>query len=129
MKIKTICIIDDDPIFVFGTKILLKNNDFCETILESTDGEEGIECLKKYMDSNNKLPELIFLDLNMPVLDGWGFLQAFEETFKNIDTHIYILSSSIDSRDMERSKEYTLVKGFIPKPLTDEIIQDLKTNF
>ncbi|WP_298487626.1 response regulator [uncultured Maribacter sp.] len=128
MIVDTICIIDDDPIFIFGTKILLKNNNFCDTILVSNNGEEGLECLKRFFKENNKFPELIFLDLNMPVLDGWGFLDAFKELFKEVDTKIYILSSSIDSRDIERAKEYFLVKDFIAKPLTDTIITDLKNN-
>jgi len=129
MKIETICIIDDDPIFIFGTKILLKNNEFCDTILVSNNGQEGVECLESFLEENKKLPELIFLDLNMPVLDGWGFLDAFNESFKDLNIKIYILSSSIDSRDLERSKEYSLVKDFIAKPLTDKIITDLKDNF
>ncbi|RKR15328.1 response regulator receiver domain-containing protein [Maribacter vaceletii] len=129
MSIETICIIDDDPIFIFGTKILLNNNEFCDTILVSNNGQEGVECLESFLKEKNKLPELIFLDLNMPVLDGWGFLDAFNESYKDVNTKIYILSSSIDSRDIERAKQYSLVEGFIAKPLTDKIIKNLKINF
>lgn len=128
MKIETACIIDDDPIFLFGTKILLNKNNFSNSILVSENGQEAINDLQEYVKTKQKLPEVIFLDLNMPVLDGWEFLDSFNSFFKDLETKIYILSSSIDSRDIKRSKEYTLVKGFIPKPLTDKIISELKNN-
>lgn len=126
MKIETACIIDDDPIFVFGSKILLNRNDFSNSILVSDNGQQGINDLQEYVKTTLKLPEVIFLDLNMPVMDGWEFLDSFNSFFKESKTKIYILSSSIDSRDIERSKEYALVEGFIAKPLTDKIILELK---
>ncbi|WP_298478117.1 response regulator [uncultured Maribacter sp.] len=129
MKIKTTCIIDDDPIFIFGTKILLKNNNFSEFVLVSNNGKEAISDLQEYVKKTLKLPEIIFLDLNMPVMDGWEFLDSFDSFFKDLNTKIYILSSSIDSRDLERSKKYSIVKGFIAKPLTDKRINDLKNDF
>tara|TARA_R110000868_G_scaffold20682_3_gene87186 strand:- start:9297 stop:9719 length:423 start_codon:yes stop_codon:yes gene_type:complete len=122
MSIDTICLIDDDPIFVFGTKVILNNNSlFCSSILVFENGREALDSLTALLKSENKIPEVIFLDLNMPIMDGWEFL---DELCKipdiNLKTKVYILSSSISSRDIAKSQEYEIVKDFISKPLTEE---------
>ncbi len=66
-------IIDDDPVFIFGLKFLLNMENFAQQIKTFANGEEAIAELQK----NKKLPEIIFLDLNMPVMDGWEFLDWF----------------------------------------------------
>ncbi|HTR31701.1 MAG TPA: hypothetical protein VMH27_20655, partial [Puia sp.] len=65
------------------------------------------------------LPEFIFLDLNMPVLDGWGFLEAYSAIWDKLDKNIslYILSSTISSDDIARALAYPVTKGFLIKPL------------
>ncbi|MBO0590347.1 response regulator [Cellulophaga sp. E16_2] len=121
MKIDTVCIIDDDPIFVYGTKVILNSNGkFCSNIMVFEDGEEALDDLVTLVKTNQTLPEVIFLDLNMPIMDGWDFLDEFCK-IPDIEnkTRIYILSSSIFSVDIEKSKEYKVVKDFISKPLTD----------
>ncbi|AIZ40216.1 MULTISPECIES: response regulator [Cellulophaga] len=121
MKIDTVCIIDDDPIFVYGTKVILNSNGkFCSTITVFENGQEALDDLEALLKSNQELPEVIFLDLNMPIMDGWDFLDEFCK-IPDIEskTRVYILSSSIFSGDIEKSKEYSIVKDFISKPLTD----------
>ena len=121
MKIETVCIIDDDPIFVYGTKVILNCNcSFCSNIMVYENGREALDNLSVILNSNEKLPEVIFLDLNMPILNGWQFLDEFCK-IPNIEenTRIYILSSSVYSGDIEKSKKYSIVKDFIQKPLTD----------
>tara|TARA_R110002051_G_scaffold75579_1_gene137395 strand:- start:459 stop:872 length:414 start_codon:yes stop_codon:yes gene_type:complete len=121
MKIETVCIIDDDPIFVYGTKVILNcNSSFCSNIMVYENGREALDNLSVILNSNEKLPEVIFLDLNMPILNGWQFLDEFCK-IPNIEenTRIYILSSSVYSGDIEKSKKYSIVKDFIQKPLTD----------
>ena len=83
-------------------------------------GREALDNLSVILNSNEKLPEVIFLDLNMPILNGWQFLDEFCK-IPNIEenTRIYILSSSVYSGDIEKSKKYSIVKDFIQKPLTD----------
>ncbi|MEQ9582148.1 MAG: response regulator, partial [Arenibacter sp.] len=66
MTINTICIIDDDPIFVFGSKILLKNNSFASDFLVCQNGQEALDVIAPLIESEEGLPEVIFLDLNMP---------------------------------------------------------------
>lgn len=125
MKINTAFIIDDDPIFVFGSKVLLKKHGFASNIVVFQNGKEALETIEKLLDPEGVLPEVIFLDLNMPIMDGWEFLEAFGKLSGVEDVRLYILSSSIDSRDMERAKHYDSVTDFIPKPLTDGKISEL----
>tara|TARA_R100001369_G_scaffold50016_5_gene76765 strand:+ start:1824 stop:2219 length:396 start_codon:yes stop_codon:yes gene_type:complete len=125
MTINTICIIDDDPIFVFGSKILLRNNSFASDYLVCQNGKEALDVITPLIESEEKLPEVIFLDLNMPIMDGWEFLDEFGKISREREIRIYILSSSVDSRDIERAKKYDMVNGFIAKPLTDVKIKEL----
>ena len=125
MTINTICIIDDDPIFVFGSKILLRNNSFASDYLVCRNGKEALDVITPLIESEESLPEVIFLDLNMPIMDGWEFLDEFGKLSEENNIRIYILSSSVDSRDIARAKNYGMVNGFIAKPLTDAKIKEL----
>ncbi|PXX26015.1 response regulator [Arenibacter sp. ARW7G5Y1] len=125
MTTNTICIIDDDPIFIFGSKILLRNNDFASDFLICQNGKEALDLIIPLIESEQGLPEVILLDLNMPIMDGWEFLEEFGKLSGKKDVKIYILSSSVDSRDMERASKYNAVNGFIAKPLTDVKIREL----
>ncbi|MDW3502850.1 response regulator, partial [Escherichia coli] len=74
-------------------------------------------------------PELIFLDLNMPVMGGWEFLDNFikkEYQEFNTKTKVIVLSSTIDPTDIEKSKTYPIVIDFLSKPITKEMLEDLK---
>ncbi len=129
-KIKTACIIDDDPIFIYGTKRLMAEVDFCETFLIFENGQDAIEGLNEITASGEKLPSFIFLDLNMPVMNGWEFL----EDFVKIPNHnrekvtIFIISSSIDPRDLERIKSYKVVNNYILKPISTDDLRSVLEN-
>ncbi|NJB36981.1 MULTISPECIES: response regulator [Flavobacteriaceae] len=124
-KLAVSCVVDDDPIFLFGMKILLKKIGFSNDLLVFKNGQEAIDGLVERLNNNQPLPEVIFLDLNMPIMDGWEFL----EDFVKIPNHnrekvkIYVVSSSIDARDHERAKELNVVSNYFVKPITEE---DLK---
>ncbi|MDG1214015.1 MAG: response regulator [Flavobacteriaceae bacterium] len=121
-KISRSCIIDDDPIFVFGTKKVMKEVDFCDDILVYHNGEEAINGLKSMVKRGEQLPNLIFLDLNMPIMDGWDFLEDFIAIPNNNrkDVFVYIISSSIDANDFIRARNYEIVNNYILKPVTPE---------
>lgn len=124
-NLETICIIDDDPIYVFGMKKLISVNNICNSILVFNNGHEAIQ----YLNSNeNKTPDVIFLDINMPVMDGWDFLDEFSNIKKNLSKNIIIhmVSSSIDPNDIEKAKGYQEISEYLVKPVK---ANDLKRLF
>lgn len=126
MKIETVCIIDDDPIFVYGTKVLLNyNSSFGSSVLVHEDGMEALESLTAMVKGGEPLPDVIFLDLNMPIMDGWEFLDEFVKLPIKRKPRVYIVSSSIDKQDIEKAHTYNIVKDFIVKPLSESILSDL----
>ncbi|MFT4832650.1 MAG: CheY-like chemotaxis protein [Psychroserpens sp.] len=126
MKLKTVCIIDDDPIFVYGTKVLLNyNSSFCSNIIVFENGKEALDDLRFMLNTNKELPEVIFLDLNMPIMNGWEFLDELKTMNLKKKIGVYIVSSSIDRMDEEKSRNYDMVIDFISKPLTTNKLQQL----
>lgn len=117
---KEIIIIDDDPIYRMIVSITLKNMDASLTIIECEDGEMGLAKLEHLKSSDAKI--IVFLDINMPILNGWSFLEAIEKYNLNHPNQliIYMVSSSIDKEDVLRAKEYGFVRGFLHKPLSKE---------
>ena len=124
-KINCVCLIDDDPIFIYGTKRIIKEADFCDTILVFNNGQDAIDGLQELTAKGETLPEVIFLDLNMPIMNGWEFL----EDFVKIPNHnrekviIYVISSSVDPRDLERISHYEVVNNYILKPISPEDLE------
>ncbi len=129
-KIDITCIIDDDPIFIFGVKKIMELIGFSKSIMVFQNGEEALNNLKAIISANEKLPDVILLDLNMPILDGWQFLDEFVKIPCEKKIIIYIVSSSVDPEDMLRAKSYELVSDYIVKPVTVEklkvVLQDIE---
>lgn len=126
-KIQSTCIIDDDPIFIYGTKRIMKEVDFCDNILVFNNGQDAIEGLKELMAKGEDLPEVLFLDLNMPIMNGWEFLEDFVKIPNPVGKKviIYIISSSIDPRDLERIRNYKMVNNYILKPLSPQDLENV----
>ena len=124
-KIDIACIIDDDPIYVFGAKKIMQYANFCNAFLIFHNGEEAITNLKSIIKAGEKLPDIILLDLNMPIMDGWQSLDEFTKIKTDKKITIYIITSSIDPTDIERSKEYNNENNYLVKPITLEILKNL----
>ena len=92
-KIKTICIIDDDPIFRFGTKKMMETVLYSIKFLVFKNGKDAYDNLLPQLQLNTNLPDVIFLDLNMPVMDGWQFLDELIKIPMAENIPIYIVSS------------------------------------
>lgn len=125
--IDTACIIDDDPIFVFGAKRMMELADFCKRFMIFNNGRKALDGLTPLLDAGQSLPELILLDLNMPVMDGWQFLDEFIKIETNQKIMLYIVSSSIDSEDYMKAKTYEVVSNFIVKPITIDALKEILT--
>lgn len=87
------------------------------------------ELALKAISLNEPLPDYIFLDINMPVMDGWEFMDDLSKmTIANLNkVHIYILTSSLDPSDFSKADQSPLIKGFISKPLEIEKVEFLKS--
>jgi CheY-like chemotaxis protein len=123
--IENACVIDDDPISVFGLRKTIRETGFCKEIIVFQNGYEAINGLKELLNTNNNIPPIIFLDLNMPIMDGWDFLDDFEKIPEKDrkDVKIFIISSSVDPRDLLKAKSYSEVNNFFVKPITTNDLQ------
>jgi len=128
-KIDLACIIDDDPIFIFGIKKMMELVDFCNEFKIYKNGQEALNNLKVILSSGEKKPDVILLDLNMPIVDGWQFLDEFVKIPSSKEIVIYILSSSIDPKDMLRAKSYDYVKNYVIKPIRTKDLKNILADF
>jgi CheY-like chemotaxis protein len=120
-------LIDDDSLAIYLTEQLLRTEGFSNSICTFQSAAEALQTLVKEKD--DAVPEVVFLDLNMPMMNGWQFLDAlapYEEELRG-SCHIYILTSSLALTDLEKSKEYDLVAGLIHKPLDSEEIRAIQS--
>ncbi len=118
-------IIDDDYLSSFITEQMLVIEGFSNQIRSFLSAEAALALIMQDYPAN--VPDVIFLDLNMPQMNGWEFLDALAP-FKNEikeKCRIYILTSSLLLKDSQKSKDYELVNGFIPKPLDNAYIQTI----
>ncbi|MGY4537097.1 CheY-like chemotaxis protein [Mucilaginibacter sp. UYNi724] len=121
-----IYVIDDEPLDNMIIKMLIKRVDGEINVDTINNGAGAIEKLIKVADTNvNELPDYIFLDLNMPEMNGWEFLREYERLKLLKKIQIYILSSSIYREDMDKSKCEPLVEDFINKPLNLEHLRNI----
>lgn len=119
---KTCLLIDDNYIDNFVTSRLLENSKFADNVIIRQSSAEAIESLRDGIVT----PDVIFLDLRMPVMDGFEFLQEYDKLDIAKDgIKIFMLSSSLDPTDLRRSLDNKYITQFLHKPLTKKILEDL----
>ncbi len=120
-QVKNILIIDDDNVYRYTTEKYLKLLKLSKEVTVYSDAEEALGYLEANLNNKNIFPEIILLDVNMPILDGWQFIAEFQKLKGQLDQKLdlYMVSSSIDERDEFRAKSLEGVKDFLVKPLNE----------
>ncbi|OOG77192.1 response regulator [Algoriphagus sp. A40] len=119
VRFDAVFLVDDDPINNLINRRLLGKTGISDRIEEFLGGEDALEKINELKPEDSLI---IFLDINMPVLNGWEFLNKYLDTYSHRNDKIIILSSSIDFLDRQKANGYPIVSGFLEKPLTLEKI-------
>jgi len=129
---KAIMLIDDNEIDNLINQKIIEASNICDYIFTHTGGKSAIEFLRNIekiapITGNQGLPELIFLDIDMPLMDGFQFLDEFDTLSHATKEYckIVMLTSSINPQDMSKSKKYQYVKKYINKPLSPDNLKKL----
>ena len=126
-KINFLVFIDDDNLTNRFHEIILKKADICEEYKFFNSGIKAMEFFKEEAKKDNpkKMPEYTFLDINMPNMDGWEFIEEYMSTSTLEPLNIIMLSTSTSIKDKNKAKEYEMVKDFMTKPLHIQRLKEL----
>ena len=126
-KINCILLIDDDKSTNFLHKIIIEETGVSEKVEAVQSGQEALDYLERKKEGVYPKPDLIFLDINMPGMNGWEFLEEYEKLDDNIKGEIMImmLTTSINPDDEEKAKNTKFINGFLNKPLTTEALEKI----
>ena len=125
-QVYSVLVVDDDENWCYLSKKIIERAGFSGDIITLKNGQEAFTYLENNSRASNRQPSLIFLDIKMPVMNGFEFLEAVLKT-ENLNlnqTRIYICSSSFNPRDKSQAALYPIA-GYITKPLTKEILNEI----
>ncbi len=126
-KIKHLTIIDDNDLFVFLTKKIIALSGVVDAVSVFDNGLDALNFFKENHLNDELIPEVVFLDLSMPIMDGWQFLERYKlinpDALSNVK--IYIITSSISPDDIARAKAIDVVTDFLIKPINKEKITEI----
>ncbi len=128
-QVGLVFIVDDDKIYRYTTEKYIELLKLASRVKSYADGEEAINSIKANIGDSDNLPDIILLDVNMPIMDGWDFIEEYLQLNPDLPKNItlYMVSSSIDERDRERASRINEVSDYIVKPVTeDQLIKLIK---
>jgi len=117
-------VIDDDKVNNFICTKIIEKSGLADNVITCQSAEEGLTHLRNALVGQGAVPELIFLDLNMPVMSGWDFLEEYKNSFGEIAPNVtlVVLSSSVYHEDINRAKSYVEVSEYMSKPITLDML-------
>lgn len=118
-------VIDDDDINIFIIKKIVEKTGLAINMTSKANGQQAIDFIKETLSNPETFPHLMLIDINMPIMNGWEFVEAYQMLNVQQSVDMYILSSSVYENDIEKTKSYSSVKGFISKPLSIERLREL----
>ncbi len=128
MKNETIWVVDDDPIFRLIFSMTLKKCFPSFNVVEHEDGKKACDEFSTCVNSGQNIPQSIFMDINMPVLNGWECIDQIQSIINEVGVKspsIYIVSSSINPEDEKKALSYPITSAYLVKPLTVEVFNEL----
>ena len=122
---KRVMLVDDNEIDNIINEKIIEANSFADSILVFQTGQEALDYLKDNQNNEKDLPEIVFLDINMPIMDGFQFLEDFEKFSDTVlnKCKIIMLSSSISPKDIDRAASSKYVKKYLNKPLNARYLE------
>ena len=127
MNAINIFVIDDDDIYQFTTGVTLKSIPSVKSIKNFYDGAEAMDHILEHLNDESQLPDLVLLDINMPVMDGFQFMEEFIEVLPklNKEVKVYMVSSSLDSIDMKKAKRIDAITDYLIKPVNSMNLKEI----
>jgi CheY-like chemotaxis protein len=127
MKPVNVFVVDDDDIYQFTIKVTLRSIPAVQSTSTFADGAEALEYIVVHQNEEDKLPDIIFLDINMPVMDGFQFMEEFVELLPSLQKSIkvYMVSSSMDPKDIKKAKRFEEISDYLIKPLNSKDIKEI----
>ena len=125
-KLDLVLLVDDDPVVNILNTVIIKQSGFVKEIRQADSAESALNALT-LLQLEKKWPSIIFVDINMPGIDGWEFIEMLGEKFIDFKNKcvICVLSSSLDPRDRDKATQSPWVDSFLSKPLPGEAMEHL----
>ncbi len=130
--LKKVVLIDDDQVNNFVCESIIRNEKFADEVISFEWAEDALKYLQEESDKGNShFPELIFLDINMPGMDGWSFIDEYRKLPERFTSNccLFMLSSAVDRKDILTAKSNEEVKEFFSKPLSPEILDIIREEY
>ncbi len=130
-KLEKILLVDDSGADNYYHQMIIEKAKVCKAISSYSQASDALDTISDAIKKGQRLPDLIFLDINMPVIDGWEFLERYEAIVPQDSRHpvIIILSTSVNPSDHERAESHASVTAYCSKPLSADKLQGIVEDY